>query len=459
MGMNILESFEPATQGLCIELAKTIHNARGRALIVGGCVRDALLARPSKDIDFEVYGLDAESLEKLLAEKFQVDAVGKSFSVFKIKGHDIDISIPRRECKMGSGHKGFIITGDPHMSFAAAAARRDFTINAISWDPLSSEIIDPHQGQTDLQQKILRHTSEQFAEDPLRVLRAMQFIARFEFKIAADTLQLCRAITPEGLPKERLFDEWSKLICKGTKPSLGLLFLRNCGWIRYFPELATLIDCPQDPQWHPEGDVWTHTLHCLDAFATQKIHDEWEDLIVGLAVLCHDLGKPATTFTDSDGRIKSPNHEAMGEYPTRSFLDRLTEHKELIEAIIPLVLAHLRPTMLHKDKASDAAIRRLARKVVRIDRLLRVCAADMGGRPPKSPDFPAGRWLAQRAAALAVEDSAPKPIILGRHLIDQGLTPGKTFKPILEKCFEAQLDGAFNDLEGGLNYLKSQLDA
>ncbi|WP_309384043.1 CCA tRNA nucleotidyltransferase [Cerasicoccus frondis] len=441
-----------------LTIGQDVANAGGRAVIVGGAVRDALLGAEPKDLDIEVFGLPANQLERLLAAKFRIDQVGRSFGVFIIKGLDIDVALPRRERKDGQGHKAFAIEGDPAMTFAEAAARRDFTLNAISWDPLTGELIDPANGQADLADGILRHVSHQFAEDPLRVLRAMQFLARFELRIAPETLELCRKIEAEDLPKERLFEEWSKLIRKGKKPSLGLYFLEDCGWLRYYPELVALTTCPQDPKWHPEGNAWVHTLHCLDAFAREKTGNDWEDLVVGLAVLLHDIGKPATTYTDDNGRIRSPAHDVEGVPIAENFLRRLTNHRELIEQILPLIETHMRPVDFFKNKASNAAVRRLAGKVGRIDRLLRVAAADMGGRPPLPADFPAGAWLRQKAEELAVRDQSPTPIIQGRHLIQLGLKPGKQFKPILSACFEAQLDGEFEDVSAGIAFARQFLD-
>jgi len=242
-------------------------------------------------------------------------------------------------------------------------------------------------------------------------------------------------------------------LLQGKTISRGLNFLRETTWLRFFPELEVLVDCPQDPEWHPEGDVWVHTLHCMDAFAEKRIDDEWEDLVVGFGVLCHDFGKPLTTVTDENSRIRSPKHESKGEAPTRSFLERMTNQKDLPEQVVPLVRRHLAPRTFYMDQASDSAIRRLARQVVRIDRLVRVAEADMAGRPPKSADFPEGKWLLNRAEKLRVKDAAPQALVLGRHLIERGMHPGAGFSPILEECFEAQLDGAFTDLDGGLAHL------
>lgn len=439
-------------------IANEVRAAGGRALFVGGCVRDALWKLEAKDADIEVYGIQVDQLEKLISKKFKVIQVGKAFGVFKIRGLDLDISIPRRESKKGLGHKGFVVEGDPELSFEEAASRRDFTMNAISWDPLTEEIVDPCNGLVDIEKKILRHVGEKFSEDPLRVLRGMQFVARFLLKVDNETLEVCKKIEPEGLSKERIFEEWAKLILKGQKPSLGLEFLKECGWIRYFSELEALIGCQQDPIWHPEGDAWVHTLLCLDAFAAERVGERWDDLVVGFAVLCHDLGKPATTMVDADGRIRSPRHEYVGVGVARSFLERLTAEKELIEMALKLVGMHMRPIELYKARSSDTAVRRLANAVGRLDLLLRVVRADIKGcseRDYEGAYREGEEWLWERAKALEVAKNAPKPIVMGRHLMSLGLQPGESFKAILDNCFEAQLEGKFNDLDGGLKYLKN----
>ncbi len=459
-GLHTLDSLHwmPDSERAAVaELAWMVAGAGGRALLVGGCVRDALLGLHPKDVDIEVFGVPVAELEGLLQKRFRLVTVGRAFGVLKLKGFEIDVSLPRTESKQGRGHKGFQVTGDPTLSPESAALRRDFTLNAISFDPRTLELVDPLGGVADLKQGVLRHCSEQFDEDPLRVLRAMQFLARFELSIDPATLALCRGIEPEDLPPERQFEEWSKLLLRGKTPSRGLAFLKDCGWVRYYPELAALINCPQDPLWHPEGDVWTHTLHCLDAFAAHRLGDPFEDLVVGLAVLCHDLGKPMTTITAEDGRIRSPGHEKEGLVPAESFLRRLTAQVNLFEGVLPLVETHMRPGALYDSQSSDNAVRRLANRAGRIDRLVRVCRADAAGRPPLPADFPAGDWLLERAEALEVAGHAPRTLVMGRHLIERGLQPGPVFGEILQECFEAQLDGAFTDLDGGLIFLDGVL--
>lgn len=407
----------------------------------------------------EVYGLSAEAVERALKKHFRLDTVGRAFGVFIVKGHEIDIALPRRESKTGPKHTDFVVEGDPCMSPEDAAARRDFTINAISFDPLSGQLLDPYHGVTDLNARRLRHVSEAFSEDPLRVLRGMQFIARFDLEAAPETIALCRKLSPAHLPAERLWEEWKKLLLKGLHISKGLHFLQACAWLPYFPELEALVGCEQDPQWHPEGDVWVHTCHCLDTFARHRIGDQWEDLIVGLAVVCHDMGKPTTSYTDENGRIRSPRHDIEGVPFARAFLNRLTRQKKILEEVLPLVEQHMRPLALYRDGAGDSAIRRLAARVKRVDRLTRVAFADKGGRPPiEIDDFPEGVWLLKKAAELAVQDSAPQPIMLGRHLVELGVKPGPHFGKILDRCYDAQLEGEFTDSESGRIYLKSIIE-
>ncbi|MBW2712382.1 MAG: HD domain-containing protein [Deltaproteobacteria bacterium] len=441
------------------QVCELVHGKAGRALLVGGYVRDAALGRSPVDLDIEVYGIQPDALIALLEGRFSLDLVGRAFGVIKLRGLAIDVSLPRSESKAGLGHRGFEVLSDPFMTFQDAARRRDFTVNAIAYDPLQKELIDPYNGMSDLKEGTLRHTSEKFSEDPLRVLRAMQFVARYEFEVAAETLDLCRQIEPEGLPKERIFGEWRKLLERGTKPSLGLAFLRDCGWLQYFPELETLVGCAQDTKWHPEGDVWVHTLHALDVFAEERIGDAREDLIVGLAVLCHDLGKPLVAEEprnlEREGQISAIGHEQAGEAPSRSLLERMTEEKEVFEQVLPLVRSHLAPRQLYLGKAGDGAVRRLASRVERIDRLVRVARADQFGRPPLPKDeFLPGEWLLERAQALAVTDKAPPAIVLGRHLKELGLEPGPAFGPVLASCYEAQLDGKFFSLEEGVALAK-----
>jgi tRNA nucleotidyltransferase (CCA-adding enzyme) len=446
----------------------------GRPRLVGGGVRDWLLGLAPKDFDVEVAGVTFDALQRTLAPFGSTDVVGRSFGVIKVRsrisGDEYDFSLPRRESKTGAGHRGFAVQPDPLLSDAEAAARRDFTVNAIAVDPFSGELIDPHHGQRDLQARVLRHTSGAFVEDPLRVLRAFQLAARFDFTVAPETITLCRAIvdTYRELPVERVWGEWEKWATKAAKPSRGLAVLEDTGWLKHFPEIAAMRGTPQEPEWHPEGDVFTHTQHCLDALVALeewKHSDARRRTLLMFAVLGHDFGKPATTaYAEKRGAMRwiSPGHESAGGPIVKEFLRRIGAPLDYDQPVCALVIHHL----AHHHGATeftDTSVRRLARKLApaTIDDLALVMRADANGRPPlKSPEIHARiAELVAKAHALALADAAPKPIVLGRHLIQLGMKPGPDFKPILDAAFEAQLDGAFADEAGGIAWVNQRLGA
>ena len=455
---HLLESFSHQQKETLRRIAELLKPESADIYLVGGCVRDSLLGIAPKDIDIEVFHCESEALESRLTQEFKIDYIGKSFGVYHITGHSIDISLPRKESKTGLKHTDFKITGDPYMHPEEAAARRDFTLNAIYYNLQKATLFDPFQGEKDLSERRLRHCSKAFIEDPLRVLRAMQFIARFRLTADPETIALCRSLDPRHIPKERIWDEWKKLITKGKAIGLGLQFLADCDWLQHFPQLQALTDCPQDPQWHPEGTVWEHTKLCMDAFARGRIEDEWEDLIVGLATLCHDMGKAVTTEQSEDGRIRSPQHAIKGLPIAKSFLQLMTDQKKVFDEVLPLVSTHMQPQNLYKNQSGDGAIRRLAANVKRIDRLIRLTRADHSGRSAQGiEDCPIADWLARRSEHLKLQSSAPKALIQGRDLIAHHLAPSPSFSAILSECYEAQLDGAFNDPDSAQVYLKSFL--
>ncbi len=446
-----LNCLEPVLHDVLLKVCRLIGAAGGRAWLVGGTVRDMALGCGGCDLDLEVFGLPAEQLRACLEVEFELDLVGQSFGILKIKGWPVDVGLPRRETKIGLGHKGFEMHSDPDMGLPEAAARRDFTLNAVYLDPLTMAVEDPWGGLEDLRRGVLRHTSDAFAEDSLRVLRGMQFAARFGLQVAPETVAVCRHIDPEGLPGERIWGEWLKLLTMGTQPSRGLAFLQECGWLAHFPELDALRGCIQDPVYHPEGDAWVHTMHCMDAFANERTGDQWEDLVVGCAVLCHDLGKPQTTLIEDDGRIRSLGHEQASVKLTGDFLGAMTSNRKLLAEVEPLVAEHMRPNQLFRSRASSAAVRRLAVRVGRIDRLVRVARADMFGRPPLPSDsYPAGDWLLAKAEGMAILQGPPEALVLGRHLVALGEEPGPGFKEVLDKVYQAQLAGTFSTAEDGV---------
>jgi tRNA nucleotidyltransferase (CCA-adding enzyme) len=439
-----------------LEVADIVRRAGGRALLVGGSVRDRLMGLEPKDFDLECFGIDAGTLISAIGERFDLDLVGASFGVVKIKSLPIDVSLARRETKLGLGHRAFRMEHDKGITLAEAASRRDFTINAIYEDVLGGEILDPWGGREDLARRRLRHVSDHFCEDPLRVLRAMQFVARFILSPDEATVAVCRSMDCENLAPERMLEEWNKLILKGRKISAGLEFLRASGWLRFYPELESTVGCLQEREWHPEGDVWEHTKLCVDRFAENRRGDDAEDRIVGYAVLCHDFGKSATTAYDpGKGRICSIGHDEAGVAPTESFLRRLTNEERFVKAVSKLVRLHMRPYSLWRGNGSDNAVRRLSAEAGGVERLIRVSACDVTLREPSPDDGAHLDWLSERAEALRVKDAAPKPLLQGRDLIAMGLKPSPEFSEILAKAYEAQLDGRFRDLAGAKDFARS----
>lgn len=457
-----------------IDLAGVVRDTGGQAMLVGGCVRDELMGIEPKDWDVEVYGVEPEKLRELLDTFIltsgiagEVNVVGEAFAVYKL-GSDLDVSIPRRERKSARGHRGFVVEGDPQMSFKDACARRDFTINAILKDVLTGEIVDSFDGQGDIERKLLKMVScKTFAEDSLRVLRAAQFAARFEFDIDEETVEVCKQIDVTDLPKERIWGEIEKLLLQAKKPSIGLKWLYDLCVVRQlFPEMQSLIGVPQEAEWHPEGNVDIHTLMVVDE--ARKLIDELDHprkVAVMLGALAHDFGKPPTTeFVD--GRTRSRGHDEAGVAPTLSFLDTLglftLDGFDVRKQVVELVRYHLKPGEYYKAKSpvGDGAFRRLARRV-EPDLLYRVAKADSLGRNPdwlpKDKWFgsEAQEWFIEKVRELQIEKNAPEPILMGRHLIEMGMQPSPEFKRILDAVYELQLDGKIVSLEDALEEVRS----
>ena len=459
-----------------VEIAKAVRDAGGRAIVVGGCVRDHLLGVRSKDVDIEVFGLGVERLEALLAGFGKVYTVGRAFGVFRVGSIDVDFSLPRRDSKRGPGHRGFDVAPDPSLDFAEAARRRDLTVNSIGIDPLTGEVLDPHEGRRDLERRVLRATDPaHFPEDPLRGLRVAQFAARLEMTPDDALIALCRQLDLSELSGERVFDEFKKLLIRAAKPSIGFKVLEDTGQLRFFPEIDALRGVAQDPEWHPEGDVWVHTLMVLDVAASLRSGDTGagesgseraagpaagaaspydgggEDLALMLGALCHDLGKPATTER-IDGRIRSHRHDVEGVAPTRALLEGMRAPGALTDKVAALVEHHLAPALFIKNGATAKGYRRLARKLERagvsIELLVRVARADHLGRTTEDAvagRFDAGDAFLAAARACHVERAAPRDAVLGRHLIEHGMQPGPGFAPILERCREIQDETGWTD--------------
>ncbi|HEV8198664.1 MAG TPA: HD domain-containing protein [Candidatus Polarisedimenticolia bacterium] len=464
-------------------IASGASTAGGRAFLVGGFVRD-LVRRieagreglpEEREFDLEIYGLPPDRLAALLRRYGSVNLVGESFAVYKVSPRgaaggpgslEIDVSLPRRDQRTGRGHRGFVVEGDPQLSIEEASRRRDFTVNALLLDPLTGEVLDPWGGLDDLRRGVLRAVDQKtFAEDSLRVLRGMQFAARLGFGIDDATVALCRSLPLDDLPGERVWGEIEKLLMKAERPSIGFDWGLKLGVIgKLFPELQACVGCQQEKEWHPEGDVWVHTLLALDVAKREASGlPSAKEATVMLAVLCHDLGKPATTAF-VDGRIRSLDHEEAGLAPTEAFLDRLKVHTldgyDVRAQVLALVGSHLSPSHLYKsrDNVGDGAFRRLARRL-EPELLYRVSRADCLGRSPGVFATDAQEWFIEKVRALGVEEKPPQPILMGRHLLEIGLRPGPEIGRITRAIYEMQLDGRVTDLDGALAAARELLSA
>ena len=466
-----------------LTIAHRIAQADGRAFLVGGAVRDRVLGKTAKDLDVEVHGIDADRLVAILSKFGHVNAVGASFGVLKLRvgDDDFDFSLPRRENKVGRGHKGFQVEIDPTMTVREAARRRDFTFNAMALDILTGDVVDPFDGAADLKTHTLRMTdATTFVEDPLRVLRGFQFCGRFELEVEQGTSRVCGSMLDEfdALAQERVWAEWEKWATKSTKPSLGLRFLLDTGWLHKFPELARLVDLEQEELWHPEGDVFTHTCQVVDEcarVATQDGLDDEQRTVLVFAGLCHDFGKTVTTRR-VDGRITSHGHDSSVTPFARMFLDRIGAPKWLVEQVVPLCENH----MFLADP-TPRNVRRLARRVSpsSVEMLVRLMNSDKAKpsfgshrcarchRPLTDPDSVArgvgpvcararhGDAILSVARDLECSDTAPRPVLLGRHLMPF-MSPGPEMGHVLRAAFDAQLDGAFETVEDGVAWVQSR---
>ncbi len=453
-----------------------------RVLLVGGFVRDALLGIVSKDIDLEVYGVTSEQLESLVADLFpgKMGVVGRSFGIFKVfleDGIDLDIALPRRESKSGIGHKGFSVIGDPAMSATEAIRRRDFTINAIAIDLATGELIDPFGGREDLEQKTLRVVNAaSFQDDPLRVYRAVQLAARFGLTVESKTLELMSDMASRGdlkeLSKERVTEEIKKLLLKSERPSVGFALMCDLGIIeRDYPELQALIGTEQEEEWHPEGDVWTHTLMVIDQAAKiirrqdETFSDE-EKLQIMLGAVCHDLGKPATTeFVE--GRIRSRGHESAGKEPTRTLLERWTFGDNALNAALSIAEEHLKPALLFRsiekgeltEEKYVNAIRRLLKRIAPLSwrTFLAVAEADSRGRafPGAETDAHAqGDYMSEIIARENLDGVAMKPLLQGKDLMEMGYDAGPSMGKIIADVEAARDRGEIKTKQEAVEWVR-----
>ena len=433
-----------------VRLCQAVRDAGGRAVLVGGWVRDHLLDLESKDFDVEVYGIEPARLRSVLEPIGRVNTVGEHFSVYKlVPSHppassdlqstdddssareriEIDVSLPRRESKSGQGHRGFVIEGDPSMTFAEAARRRDFTINAIIYDPLTGDTIDPYGGANDLRRRILKTVAaDTFIEDSLRVLRAVQLAARFELTVEPSTVELCRSIDLTDLPRERIWGEIEKLLTLAEKPSIGLdvaLELRVLDQL--FPELRQLVG----RSLNGDEDAFEHTKRSLDKAARLTVDlSKPKRVAVMLAALAHELGQAHSILN------------TLGVYSVYGYDARST--------VMALVQEHRKPGEFYarRETVTDGDFRRLAQKVD-MDLLTRLAKSCALAREPEQPST-AEDWFLERSKALGVEHGPPAPLLQGRHLLEAGYEPGPQMGKLLRSVYELQLDGEVSTTEEAL---------
>lgn len=441
---------------IVIRLALAMQEQGGRLFVVGGSVRDMLLHIEPKDFDLEVHGVETMRLEEIV-RSFNpewMDTVGRSYGVLKVRigGVDLDIAPPRRDSKVGEGHKGILAVPDPTLTPVEAARRRDFTVGAMMLDPLTGELFDFFGGQEDLQQGILWATDPRsFPDDSLRVLRAVQFAARFGFVVEAGTLELCRRVAAtKDFAKQspaRVTGEWRKLLLQSPRPSVGLqLGLETGAWHALHPELARLTSVQQDHFWHPEGPVFEHIKMAVDRAAVIVRREglaEDDALVLLLATLLHDGGKFETTYEEG-GHWHSPGHAAAGVAVAQEFFARNAFGQGIETRVLPLIADH----MFLTDKGletSDKAIRRHADALrpATFELLVWLWEADIMGRAFSDREFAEGRIMIQRAEALYVSKGEKIPSLLtGKELIRElGMKESRELGDVLRAIYEAQLDG------------------
>ena len=437
-----MEQAEKSKQ-MAREIARRVSERGGSTYYVGGFVRDALLDRATKDVDIEVHGITPSCLKDILDSLGQRITIGESFGIFNLKGYSLDIAMPRREEARGMGHRDFDIFVDPFIGTESASRRRDFTCNALMQDVLTGEILDHFGGQEDLRQGIVRHVNPtSFAEDPLRVLRAAQFASRFQFRVAPETIELCRKMDLRYLPRERIEGELKKALLKAEHPSIFFEVLRQMDQLDvWFPEVKALIGVPQNPTYHAEGDVWTHTMLVLDEGAKLR-HRTAQPLWFMLSCLTHDFGKAVCT-QEISGVLHAYEHEKLGLPLAEAFLRRITSETKLIEYVLNLTELHMKPNTVAGTRSSKKTTNRMFDQAVDPEGLLCIALADDRGRITAVPGTDHEEFLYQRLEIF--RETMARPFVMGRDLLEAGLIPGADFAEILKFAHKLRLAGVDKD--------------
>ena len=421
------------------EIALGVANLGGRAYFVGGYVRDLLMNRSTKDIDIEVHGVSDENLCAILDSIGDRICIGESFGIYSLKGLCLDIALPRKERAVGKGHKDFHIEVDPFIGTLAAARRRDFTVNALMKDILSGEVIDHFAGLSDLEAKVLRAVDEQtFREDPLRVYRGAQFAARFGFEIEPATLNLFGQMPLDDLARERIEAELKKAMLTSSHPSIFFEVLKKAGKLKpHFSELYDLIDLKQDPIYHAEGDVWTHTMLTLDAAAECAPQTE-NPFGFMMAALTHDMGKSVTT-EEVDGRIHAYAHEVKGLPIIEGFLKKITGEKRLTEYVLNLAELHMKPGVMAQAGSSIKKTNLLFDSAIDGKALILLGECDSKSSISSKGEGYDKQFLYERLQIY--HEYMERPYVMGRDLIEAGLAPSEDFSEILRFAHKLRLAG------------------
>ena len=425
---------------LAERIAADVAKAGGRVYYVGGFVRDAMLGKTCKDIDVEVYGIAPETLREILAAHGEVLEKGVSFGVLGLRHSDLDIAMPRKERRTGEGHRDFDVSVDPFMSTREASMRRDFTINAMMRDVLTGELIDHWGGQSDLEHRIIRCVNPQtFQEDALRVFRAAQFAARLNARIDPDTLELCASIDVTQITRERVFEELHKALMKSARPSVFFRELRRMDHLKeFFPELEACIGVEQNPKFHPEGDVFEHTMLVVDCAAELRARAE-QPLGFMLSALLHDLGKCVATAVQEDGRITAYGHEVQGLPLVERQMRRLTHHQKLTAYVLNQSELHMRPNMMAANRSHKKKTRAMFDLSVCPNDLILLSRADASGKLDVPYDEHYEEFLRER-----LEDyrrMMQRPMVTGRDLLEAGLKPNESFSRMMARARQLHFAG------------------
>lgn len=426
-----------------VVLARHLKAAGHEALFAGGCVRDRLLGLVPKDYDIATSATPAEVMKLFPGS----NEVGAHFGVVIAKhgGHHVEIATFRTDGSYRDGRRPESVT---FSTPAEDAQRRDFTINGLFEQPETEEVIDYVGGLTDIREGVIRaigDASARFNEDGLRLLRAVRFASRLGFSIEPLTAAALRDCAPllDRISPERIRDEFSRIITCPRRRS-GLEHLVDSDLIRHFmPEVLAMIGCDQPPEWHPEGDVYTHTSIMLE-----MLEDD-APLELCLAVLLHDIAKPPCRTIDEDGgRIRFNGHDAMGAEMAEVILRRLRYPNDIIAAVVPMVARHMQ--FMNVQKMRTAKLKRFMAEPT-FEHEMELHRVDCGSSNGFTDNY---EFLQAKAVEFAAAPLIPPPLVTGKDLIQLGLKPGPRFKEILELIQTEQLEGRILAREPALEYLR-----